>query len=72
VRERQALYEGFIRQINSNVGELQPAEGENMRGIKVRLRRAASRLGSEIEIWDANGNVYFQTTKRRRRPHKST
>jgi phosphoribosylformylglycinamidine synthase subunit PurS len=68
VREQQALYEGFIRQIDGNVGELEPGSGENVRSIKMRLRRAASRIGFNIDIWDADGKVYFQAARPRGRP----
>ena len=60
LREQQQAYEGFIRQLNGNVGELELAAGERIRSVKVRLSRAATRLGSTLEIWDANGRVYFK------------
>ncbi len=70
VQEQQRLYEGFIRDVDGNVGELQLGAGEQVRSVKVRLRRAATRLGSEIEIWDADGRVYFKTAAKRGRPRK--
>jgi len=72
IREQQQQYEDFIRNINGNVGELELAPAEQMRGVKVRLRRAATRLGVEIEIWDVDGRVYFRasTTRRRNRNPK--
>src|SRR5688572_24159125 len=72
VREQQELYEGFIKQIGDNVGELEPASGEQIRALKVRLRRASTRLGTQIEIWDANNRVYFavRAPRRRGRPRK--
>jgi hypothetical protein len=70
VREAQEQYERFIQSINGDVGELELSEGEQLRGIKVRLRRAASRLGREIEIWDADGRVYFRVASKRGRPKK--
>ena len=72
VREQQEQYEGFIKQIGSDVGELELAAGEQVRALKVRLRRASTRLGSQIDIWDADGKVYFATSgpKRRGRPRK--
>lgn len=73
VQQQQRMYEGFIRNLNGNVGELELMPDENMRSVKVRLRRAATRLGCQLEIWDANGRVYFKTeTQRRRgRPRKT-
>jgi hypothetical protein len=73
VQEQQRLYEGFIKQLNGNVGELELDPGDQVRSVKVRLRRAATRLGSQLEIWDANGRVYFkmETARRRGRPPKA-
>jgi len=74
-REQQEMYDSFVRQIGSDVGQLELEQGEQARGIKVRLRRAASRLNTPLEIWDVDGRVYFQiqskTTRRRGRPRKS-
>lgn len=60
-RERQKMYEGFVREIGgTSIGELELSEGENLRGVKVALRRAATRIAQDIEIWDGNGRVYFR------------
>ena len=62
VRERHELYESFIRGAAGNVGELVLAPGEQVRAEKVRLRRASTRLGIEIQIWDADtGKNTFKT-----------
>lgn len=74
VQEQQRLYETFIREVaSSSVGELELSPDENVRSVKVRLRRAASRLGSPLEIWDANNRVYFRPEgqRRRGRPRKA-
>jgi hypothetical protein len=73
VQEQQRLYESFIREAAGDVGELELGPNEQIRGVKVRLRRASTRLGSPIEIWDADGKVYFRTENQRRRgrPRKS-
>ena len=71
VAEAQQQYEGYIRAINGDVGELELDPEENLRGVKVRLRRAARRVGKELQIWDADGRVYFQITTKRGRPRKS-
>ena len=70
VREQHEMYEGFIKQIGSEVGELETAADEQVCSLKVRLRRASTRIGTQIQIWDADGKVYFSTTtaKRRGRP----
>ena len=73
VREQQQKYDNFIRQVEtSDVGELELEPGENVRSVKVRLRRASSRLGVDIDTWDANGRVYFRRVTRRRRPRKQS
>src|SRR5579872_3023666 len=67
-RKQQALYESFIRDVpGDSVGELELSEGETARGIRTRLRRASSRLGRTIEVWDAEGIVYFQAAAPKRR-----
>jgi hypothetical protein len=71
IREAQEMYEGFIKSIGSDVGELELGRDEGIRAIKVRLRRAATRLGTEVQIWDSDGKVYFSRTQRRGRPRKS-
>ena len=65
------MYEEFVHQVESgDAGELELQPGETMRGVKVRLRRAASRLGVELQIWDANSKVYFTKGVRRGRPRR--
>ena len=69
VQEHQRMYEDFVRQVEAgNAGELELQPGETMRGVKVRLRRAATRVGVELQIWDANNKVYFTKGARRGRP----
>jgi len=72
VRDAQVQYEEYVQAINSDVGELELAPDEQARSVKVRLRRAATRLGREIDIWDADGRVYFRVSSKRGRPRKST
>ena len=69
--EAQQQYEDYILAIDGNVGELLLDLGDNLRGVKVRLRRAATRLGRELQIWDAPGRVYFQLVTKRGRPRKT-
>ena len=65
-------YEGFIQAIDGDVGELELSPDEQVRSVKVRLRRAATRLGREVDIWDADGKVYFQVASKRGRPRKAS
>jgi hypothetical protein len=68
VQEQQRMYEGFIREVGAgDVGELELGQGDQIRSVKVRLRRAASRIGVDLEIWDANQKVYFRSATRRGR-----
>ena len=72
IRDAQLQYEGYLQAINGDVGELELAPDEQVRGVKVRLRRAATRLSREIEIWDADGRVYFRVATKRGRPKKAS
>jgi hypothetical protein len=67
LQEQQRLYEGFIRELNGNVGELELAAGEGLRSVKIQLRRAATRLSKPLQIWDADGKVYFKAEVQPRR-----
>jgi hypothetical protein len=71
VREQQQRYDEFVRRVDqTDVGDLELDPNENVRSIKVRLRRAASRLGIDLDIWDANGHVYFRRVTRRGRTRR--
>lgn len=73
VREQQQKYDEFVRQIDTaDVGDLELEPSENVRSVKVRLRRASSRIGVDLDIWDVNGHVYFKRVTRRGRPRKVT
>ena len=72
VQEEQRLYDTFIKDAGSDVGELELGDNESVRSVKVRLRRAATRAGTEILIWDSDGKVYFSSdAPKRGRPRKS-
>ena len=71
VRERQELYEGFVKSAGTEVGELELAADESVRAVKTRLRRAGTRLGTDLQIWDNDGKVYFSRAQHRGRPRKS-
>ena len=71
VRELQQQYEDYVKGVDSSgVGDLELDPSEDVRSIKVRLRRASTRLGIKLDMWDANGHVYFQREIRRGRPKK--
>ena len=72
VREQQQKYDDFVRRVEvSDVGELELEPSDNVRSVKVRLRRASSRLGIDLDIWDVNSRVYFRRVTRRGRPRKT-
>jgi hypothetical protein len=66
-----ALREPLAADWRREAGELELTSGESARSVKVRLRRAASRVGAEVQIWDADGKVYFMRGARRGRPRKA-
>jgi hypothetical protein len=68
VRDSQFQYESFLHSVGINVGELELVDGEKLQGVKARLRRAATRIGCDVEIWDADGRVYFAVKTKRGRP----
>ena len=72
VHEAQLEYEGFIQAINGDVGELELSPDEQPRSVKVRLRRAANRLGREIDIWELDNRVYFRVAAKRGRARKAS
>lgn len=62
IREVHQLYDGFITMLPAKqVGELELLEGEEVRSVKVNLRRASTRLGRKIDIWDAGSRSVFFT-----------
>ena len=72
VREQQQRYDGFVLGVETgDAGELELEPGETVRSVKVRLRRASSRLGVELDIWDASGKVYFRRVTKRGRGRRS-
>ena len=71
VREAQAQYDSYIQSIGGDVGELQLSPGENARSVKVRLRRAGTRLAKDLLIWDNGRSVYFKVETKRGRPRKA-
>lgn len=64
-RARQAEFEGFVSGITrADVGQLDLLDGEQVRSVKVNLRRASTRLGTKVEIWDVGTpQVYFRLVK---------
>jgi hypothetical protein len=49
--------------VPGKVAQIELAEGENVRGVKVSLTRAARTLGTEVTLWDNDGVIYAELTK---------
>jgi len=76
VLQQQQMYDGFIAEAKGQVGELTLGPDEAIRSVKVRVRRAGTRKGANLDIWDADGKVYFKSTEpapnaKRGRPRKT-
>ncbi|HEY7465098.1 MAG TPA: diguanylate cyclase [Dehalococcoidia bacterium] len=41
-------------------GEIAVPEGQTIRGVKAKMRRASKRAGVEIRIWEENGTIHFE------------
>jgi hypothetical protein len=65
VQEYRRQYEDYVRTIADNVGELGLLPGDTIRSVKLRLRRAARRVGIDLEVWDAGERVYFRKRKKK-------
>lgn len=65
-RRAQQIYDGFVKEVDrDHVGELTIVGEETIRSVKVRLRRASTRLGRPVEIWDQGERVFFRPEPRR-------
>ena len=59
--KRMAEYEGYLNSMKpGKVGKLSPASGETPRGVANRVSRAGKRLGRSVNVWAADGVVYFK------------
>lgn len=60
IQEQYNEYVLLARQSAEN-GKLTPDGSETMRSVKMRVRRAASRLNLDtgMKVWDVSGIVYF-------------
>jgi hypothetical protein len=60
---RMVEYETFVNGVKKgHVGKLSPAAGETARGVALRISRAGKRIGRSIDVWAADGAVYFKLT----------
>ena len=53
-------YETYVRGVKKGqAGRLAPTGPETTKGVALRVRRAARRLGASTNVWVADGAVYF-------------
>lgn len=52
-------YRGFVTSVGTQIGELSPLVGEDVREIRFLVRIAARALGLHSRTWVDNGKVYF-------------
>jgi hypothetical protein len=56
-----AEYEDYVASLKKGqAGKLVPTDGEAARALALRVSRAAKRLGRPLEVWTAEGAVYFK------------
>ena len=59
-RESMRQYETYVLGVKKGrAGRLAPAGPETPKGVALRVRRAARRLGANVEVWVADDVVYF-------------
>lgn len=57
---RMRQYEDYVNSVKSDeAGKLTPEEGETVRGLALRITRAARRIGKTADTWVRDGSVYF-------------
>lgn len=57
---RMREYEGFVVGVGAGkVGKLAPSAGETVRGVALRVSRAAKRANRSATTWIVDGAVYF-------------
>ncbi len=57
---RMRQYEDYVNAVKPDeAGKLTPEENETMRGLALRVSRAAKRVGKTADTWVRDGAVYF-------------
>lgn len=58
---RMKEYEDHVRSLKTGeAGKLTPEGGETVRGLALRISRAAKRASVSIQTWIVDGVVYFR------------
>ncbi len=61
MQSRMRQFESYATDVGAGeVGVLEPENTETTRALAMRLSRAATRLGCEIESWPSDGKLYFR------------
>lgn len=59
LRSQVAQYQEFVLAVGSQIGELSPIMGEDLRDIRCFVLLAARELGFSARSWIDDGKVYF-------------
>ena len=69
VQNRMRQFESYASEVAAGeVGVLEPEHAETTRSLAMRMSRAATRLGREIETWSADGKLYFKVEGAKKTP----
>ncbi len=61
LRARMAEYEVYVVSVKKGqAGKLVPDDDETSRAVAVRVTRAARRRAKPMDVWTADGAVYFR------------
>ncbi|MBE7517835.1 MAG: hypothetical protein HS107_01155 [Thermoflexaceae bacterium] len=64
LKARMREYEDHVASIKKGeAGRLDPEGGETVRGIALRISRAAKRMGVSVRTWVVEGSVYFELSR---------
>ena len=60
---RMRQYEAYVNDVKEGeTGKLTPEEGETVRGLALRITRAAKRVGKTADTYVRDGSVYFNVS----------
>lgn len=70
---RMSEYDAYVTQVRDSgkIGSIAPEGSDTTRSVAHRITHAGRRLNVNLEVWTANGAVYFQKTDKVRTPRKA-
>lgn len=72
LQARMREFDSFLADLApGEVGRLEPERDETTRGVSMRLSRASKRTNQPIEVWAADGIVYFKSMVEAKETKKS-